>query len=296
MPLAALGLVLAAALLHAWWNVLAKKAGGDTRFALLSGLAMALVWAPVGILLGWTVVPTWGVLEWGLLAASAVTHVLYFVTLLRGYRLSDLTVVYPLARGTGPLLSSLAAVLFLGERLSLVGGLGVLVLVGGVFLVAGGPKLLRAAQHNDDPVARARVRRGVGYGVLTGGFIASYTLVDGYAVRMALLSPILLDYFGNLLRLPLYAMAAWPQREGLWEEWQRTWKPALAIGMLSPIAYTLVLYAMTLAPLSHVAPAREVSMLFAALIGGHLLGEGNRVWRVIGASMIACGVAALALG
>jgi len=296
MPLAALGLVLVAALLHAVWNLLAKRAGSDSRFAYLSALMLLLVWAPVGLWWGWDEVPRWGVREWGLIAASALAHVVYFATLLRGYRVSDLTVVYPLARGTGPLLTTLVSVAFLGEQLSTAGALGVAALVGGVFLVAGGPKVWQAATHADDPHARRRVRLGLAYGALTGVFIASYTVVDGYAVRVAMVSPILVDYFGNILRLPLFTVITWPQRHALLDEWRRVWKPALGVAVISPVAYTLVLYAMTLAPLSHVAPAREVSMLFAALLGGHWLGEADRGLRFAGAAMMATGVVALAWG
>lgn len=117
MPPFAIALVLTAALLHAVWNVAAKKAGGDDRFALFSGALVVVIWAPVGIWAAWDAVPQWGWRVWGVVLASAVVHLAYFRTLLRGYRLSDLTVVYPVARGRGPLLSSMGAVLLLGERL-----------------------------------------------------------------------------------------------------------------------------------------------------------------------------------
>jgi uncharacterized membrane protein len=78
--------------------------------------------------------------------------------------------------------------------------------------------------------------------------------------------------------------------------WRAQWRYALVVGILSPVSYVLVLYAVQTAPLSHVAPAREVSMLFAALLGGHLLGEGQRGTRLLGAGCIALGVVALALG
>ena len=134
------------------------------------------------------------------------------------------------------------------------------------------------------------------YGVLTGAFIASYTVVDGYAVKWLLMSPILLDYVGNFVRVLLLAPAVLRDRATAWVLWQRQWRFALAVAAFSPIAYVLVLYAMQQAPLSHVAPAREVSMLFAALIGGQLLGEGERGSRILGAVCIAGGVVALGLG
>lgn len=294
MSLSAFLLVILAGLIHALWNIAAKKAGGDVRFAGFTALIMAVVWAPVGIYVGWDVVPTWGYLEWGFISASGVLHVLYFVTLLRGYRKADLTVVYPLARGSGPLISSAIAILFLGEHLSLLGGLGILAVVGGVFLIAGGPKLLRSLrQEQEARDQQIRVRRGIFYGLCTGLFIAAYTVLDGYAVKVLLLSPLLVDYFGNFIRIALLLPVLLRDRVATRLSWNKEWKYALIVAVISPISYVLVLYAMQEAPLSHVAPAREVSMLFAALIGGHLLDEGDRLQRVGGALCIAVGVIAL---
>jgi drug/metabolite transporter (DMT)-like permease len=101
---------------------------------------------------------------------------------------------------------------------------------------------------------------------------------------------------GNLLRVPFLLPSALRDRSGFVVAARTQWRYALVVATLGPLAYVLVLYAATMAPLSHVAPAREVSMLFAALIGGRLLGEGDRGVRVAGAACIAAGVAALALG
>jgi uncharacterized membrane protein len=162
-----------------------------------------------------------------------------------------------------------------------------------VFLVAGGPKLWRKAH---DPVQRERVVKGIRYGVITGGFIAAYTVADSYAVKFLAMSPILLDYFGNLVRMVLHAPVALKDRATTARMWRAQWKYALLVAAVSPVSYVLVLYAVQQAPISHVAPAREVSMLFAALIGGHLLREGDRLLRLLGALFIAAGVVALALG
>lgn len=293
MTATALALVILAGLIHAIWNIAAKKAGGDVRFVAFTALMMMVLWAPLGLWLGWGTVPLWGAKEWALVSASGVVHVVYYIILLRGYRKSDLTVVYPLARGSGPLLSSLVALFLLDERLTLLGAFGVAAVVGGVFLIAGGPGLFRAAL---DPVKKARVLAGMAYGLATGVLIATYTVVDGYAVKVALMSPILVDYFGNFVRLFLLVPPLLADRATAASLWRAQWKYALVVALLSPISYVLVLFAMQTAPLSHVAPAREVSMLFAALIGGQLLGEGDRVPRILGAACIAFGVMALALG
>ena len=198
MPPGALALVLLAGLIHASWNIAAKKAGGDIRFAAFTTAIVIVAWGPLGLWLAWRHVPDWGVQEWLLVLASALLHSAYYLFLLRGYRKADLTVVYPLARGSGPLLSSVAAIVLLGEQISPLGALGIAGVVGGVFLVAGGPSMWR---RSHDPEARQRLHKGMTYGVLTGAFIAAYTLVDGYAVKIVLISPILVDYMGAVLRI-----------------------------------------------------------------------------------------------
>ncbi len=293
VPASALALVLLAGLIHAGWNIAAKRAGGDARFAAFTGAVMAVFWAPLGLWLGWVQVPLWGPAEWAFIFASAVLHLVYYLVLLRGYRHADLTVVYPLARGSGPLLSSLVAIVVLGERITALGAAGIAGVVGGVFLVAGGPGLLRATH---EPARRERLLTGMRYGLLTGVFIAAYTVVDGYAVKALLMSPILLDYVGGVVRTAFLAPAVLRDRPAAQVLWRRQWRYAVLVGVISPVSYVLVLYAMQVAPLSHVAPAREVSMLFAALLGGHLLGEGDRALRAAGAALIAAGVMALALG
>lgn len=298
MPLSALLLVLLAGLIHASWNIAAKKAKGDIRFSAFTAWVMLVAWAPLGLYLGWQEVPSWGWPQWACVIASAVVHVLYFVCLLRGYRKADLTVVYPVARGSGPLLSSLAAVLLLGERLSPLAIAGIAAMIGGVFLIAGGPGVWRmasAAGHTPESAAlRQRLLNGLGYGLLTGLFIATYTVIDGYGVKVLMLSPILLDYVGNVFRLFLVTPALLRDRAATRAEWRLQWKYAVWVGVVSPVSYVLVLYALQIAPLSHVAPAREISMLFAALLGGHLLGEQDRWLRLAGAGLIALGVMTLA--
>lgn len=293
MPLSALALVLLAALLHATWNIAAKHAGGDHRFTLITSLLTSVLWLPAGLWFGWHEVPRWGWAEWGIVSLSAVVHLLYFNTLLKGYRVADLTVVYPLARGSGPLLTAAAAVVLLGESLGLQGLFGVLAVCGGIFLVAGGPALWRPSA---DPAQRARTRAGVRWGLLTGALIAAYSIIDGYAIKVLAIGPVLLDYACNVLRVPLQLPTMLRHRPALRQAWRRQWKHALVVATLGPLAYILVLYALQVAPLSHVAPAREISLLVAAALGGRLLGESDRGLRLLGALCMAGGVMALAWG
>ena len=133
------------------------------------------------------------------------------------------------------------------------------------------------------------------YGGITGLFIATYTVVDGYAVKVALMSPILVGFFGNLLRLVFLTPTLLHDRSAVWALFLQQRRDALIVDLFRSVSYLMVLYALQVAPLSRVAPAREVSMLFAALLGGHLLGEKGRGPRIAGAVLIAAGVMALGL-
>ena len=158
MPWPAVVLVLVAALLHAIWNIVAKRSGGGRHFVLMGALMIVVLWSPLGLALAWTQAPRWAAWEWAVLLASGLAHLVYFNVLLAGYRAADLTVVYPVARGSGPLLASAGAVLVLGERLGAAGIFGVLAIAAGVFLIAGGPRLLAVA---DDTARRRRLHAGI---------------------------------------------------------------------------------------------------------------------------------------
>src|SRR5207245_4676444 len=129
-----------------------------------------------------------------------------------------------------------------------------------------------------------------------GMFIAGYTVIDGYAVKVMLISPVLVDYVGNVLRIPVMLPFALRDPSGFATAFRAQWKAAVVIAVLGPLSYVMVLYALRLGPLSHVAPAREVSMLFAALIGGQLLGAGHRAVRLLGAGFMVGGVVGLGFG
>lgn len=286
MPLTALALVIIAAFTHASWNLLAKQAAHSRHFVWLYSAGTVVLWAPVIAALFWLTEPVLGWREGLALAVSALLHTGYSLALQRGYKLADLSVVYPMARGTGPLISFFGAMLVLGERPGWLAGGGALLVVAGVFLLAGGPRLLRPDTD----------KRGLLWGVLTGTFIAAYTVWDGYSVKVLLLSPFLIDYAGNLLRWLLLSPRALADRAALLPEWRQYWKPALGVSLLGPLGYTLVLFAMQQAPVSHIGPARELSMMIGAWYGAKLLDEGELARRMLAAAIIVAGVLCLALG
>jgi len=137
---------------------------------------------------------------------------------------------------------------------------------------------------------------GLFWGVATGFTIAGYTLVDAYSVKVLLLAPVLVEYAGNFLRMILLSATALRDRTSLALEWRRCRKEALGVAVLTPGAYILVLVAMRMAPVSHVAPAREMSMMIGAYLGAKFLSEPHLARRLTASALIAGGVAALALG
>jgi drug/metabolite transporter (DMT)-like permease len=286
LPIQAFFLVLAGAFAHATWNFLAKRASHNKHLIWFSSAMEALLFAPIAI---WVLRSAGFILGWKpalFLLATGIWHVLYTESLLRGYRAGDLTVVYPLARGTGPLLSFLGAVLLLRERPSVVAVLGALLISFGILVASGGLSTFRHGAN----------RAGLFWGIATGFTIAGYTLVDGYSVKMLLISPFLVEYAGNLFRGIVLSGEAWRRRGELSAEYLQCWKEALGIATLTPIAYVMVLFAMRLAPVSHVAPVREMSMIVGMYFGARFLSEGQVVRRVVGSAFIVLGVAALAFG
>jgi len=284
MTSAALCLVLLAALTHASWNISAKFAANSRHFVWLFSAGSVLVYGPIviGILL--VERPQFEMRHWLALAATSVLHLLYSLSLQTGYRLSDLSVVYPIARGTGPLLSFIGAAWLLGEAPTAQSIAGLVLIVGGILLVAG-----LVGHHERAPGV------GVFYGVLTGALIAAYTLNDGWAVKVLLISPFVIDFTGNLFRMLVLAPRAWRDRTRVAREARVYRKPVIIVSVLGPLGYILVLFAMRLAPISHVAPARELSTLVGAWFGSRLLQESSGPWRIAGAALIVAGVVSLAL-
>ena len=285
----ALGLVLASALVHASWNFLLKKSGGGAGLITAASTLSLVVYAPIVAASLW-IQEGYGFepVHLALMAGSGLIHTAYFLLLDRAYRSGgDLSIVYPLARATGPLLTVGAAILLLGERPGPT-ALGGAVLIGlSALMLAGNP----FAWHRSDS------RRAVGFALLTGCMIAVYTLWDKASVAAFLIPPLLYDFGTNAFRVVMlvpYTRARTPG--AIARAWAERRGTVIAIAALSPLSYILVLTAMVWTPVSLVAPAREVSILFAALLGAHLLREGDLARRGIAACGMVLGIAGLALG
>jgi len=285
---AALALVVCSAFVHASWNFILKKSGGGTGLITAASLLSLVVYAPVVIGVTWHYGYEFQPVHLALMFGSGMIHTVYFLMLDRAYRSGgDLSIVYPLARATGPLLTIVVAVLVLGERPGPTAIAGALLIGASALLLTGNP----FAWH------KTEARHAVGFALMTGFTIACYTIWDKAGVAAFLIPPLAYDWGTNACRCvvlvpftrrraPGAITAAWDERRGT----------VIAIALLSPLSYILVLTAMVFTPVSLVAPAREVSILFAALMGAHFLREGDLGRRVVAAVGMVLGIAGLALG
>ena len=207
----ALCLVLGSSFLHAAWNLLAKRAGGGAAFVFAVAASASVLFTP--IVIGWVIWrrPEMGVVQYAFILGSGIVHLGYYLVLQHGYRVADLSVVYPLARGTGPAISTVGAILLLGERPSALALVGAGLVIAGVLLIAIGPRPAGAARH--------AAGGGVAYGLLTGAFIAAYTLIDKRAVSgPSAVDPLVLDYGSHVVR----ATMVWPLVRGHGRRWRTT--------------------------------------------------------------------------
>lgn len=285
-------LIALAAIAHTTWNLALKRAGASgPAFIALTLVVGVVAFAPFGVpaLIAQPLdLGQVGVLVLG----SALLQVAYFLVLQRAYRLADVGVVYPLARGTGPLLSVVGAVLLLGERPGLVTLAGAALVVAGVIVIGTAGALSSDGAAGDS----ARRWRGIRYGAAVGVIIAAYTLWDAAAVTRANLEPV--GYYWASMVVQVAVLLPLAARErGALARTAREHPVAIAIvGILSPLAYVAVLAAYQLAPVSVVAPAREVSVVLIALAGWLLLREPHPARRILGSVVVLAGIALLALG
>lgn len=287
MSYAPIALVVLAAFIHASWNLLSKRAAAaGPTFVFAYNLVACIAYAPWVIWLIARGALTWSLPIAGCILLSALVHLAYSLCLQRGYQVADLSVVYPVARGTGPTLSSLGAFLLLGEAPSFRGLLGLAAVVIGIGLIS--------TQGNLAAFRRPDGQAGVRWGAATGLLISIYTVVDAYGVKRLGIHPVVLDWLSNLLRFILLAPVVLRDLDRARALMQGRWLLAIGVGLLSPLSYILVLAALDMgAPLSVVAPTREMSMMIGALFGMLVLRETVGVWRLAGCLVLAAGVVLL---
>ena len=328
MSVTAIALILIAAVAHASWNLFSKQAAtvGTTSFIWLVSMAATVGYAPAAAAVLIVQRPHLTALNWAFMAGTGVLQAGYFLFLQNGYRVGDLSLVYPIGRGTGALLAALAGIVLLGERPGPAGLTGIALIVAGVIVIgipvrarlAPAPPALVPAPVTADapataaspaPAAAAPAPAGdrmtaprrpaamaIMFAGLTGLFIASYTVWDKHAVTTLHTPPLLQGYAAFPIMSLAFAPLALRDRPRLTRVW-RSYRPqVLGAAILTPLAYILVLVALSFTAVSAVAPAREVSVLFGVLLGRRLLGEGSLARRLGGAAAIVAGIIAIALG
>ncbi|PQZ59214.1 MULTISPECIES: EamA family transporter [unclassified Microbacterium] len=280
-------LVFGAAIAHAAWNIIAhgiSKAGAP--FLWWGAVASTVVWVGAVPFTGGLGADDLGSFVLGV-AVSSVLHVGYMAVLQRGYREGNLSTVYATARGTGPFLSVIVAVLLLGERPSAIALVGVAAVIVGVVAIGLVDRVSGGGARRIDP--------GIVFGLLTGVAIAVYTIWDAHVVRTWNLSPVAFMVGTTLLQVPFYSIAVRRRWGAVWALGRTQWRRTLVFGILSPLSYILVLTAIQIAPVALVAPLREVSVVLVSLFGVFVLRESRPGWRIAASLVVVAGIVLLAV-
>ncbi len=287
----AIVLVIGAAVSHAGWNILAHGVSRiGAPFLFWSAIAATVLWAGAIPFTGGLGTDDVGAFLLGV-GVSAVIHVAYMVVLQQGYARGRLSTVYATARGTGPFVSVILAVILLGERPTALALVGVLVVISGVVAVG----LVDRHRGSAQPLARRGLDPSIMLGLVTGVTIAAYTIWDAAAVRDGGLSPVAFMVGCTLLEVPLYAAALGRRRKELVGVLRDHLWRIVAFGVLSPLSYILVLTAVTIAPVALVAPMREMSVVIVSVVGALALKEGRPGPRIAAALVVVAGIVLIAI-
>jgi len=289
MTALALALVLLSAFAHASWNLLLKRSADPEVFAWCLLASATVLLAPLGLAL--ILLNAVGFPGLWFALATILLHVLYFILLGRAYAHGDLSLVYPVARGMGPTLVPVLAVIFLGETIKPLAVAGIAAIIAGIYTISWWGNFHQVLRS---PLLFLR-SAGMRYALLTGLVIATYSIVDKEGV--AHIQPVLYMYFltiGTAVMLAPYILIQ-KGTAAVREEWRANAVPIIVAGLLTFAAYGLVLTAFSLSRVSYVAPAREVDIVIGVLMGVYLLKEPFGGGRLLGSSFIVVGVALIAL-
>jgi drug/metabolite transporter (DMT)-like permease len=284
----AFGLVLVSAFMHATWNLLAKRAGGGMAMVWLFSTVAAVIYLPIAVAVFIIQKPVIGTPQIIFIAGSVIIHIAYYFLLQRGYSSGDLSLVYPLARGTGPMLSIVGAVFLLGERPSAWVIVGALCVTAGVLILTGNPLAIRGHA----------AATAISYGLLCGLSIAAYTLWDKQAVSVSTyaIPPLIFTWAGNASQAILLAPTAYRNRDRVANARKNHRREVFGIGILDSLSYILFLIALSVGTVSNLAPVRQTSILIGAFLGARLLSEDASRKRIIAAGVMLLGLIALAFG
>ena len=284
-----LALVLISALAHSSWNFLLKRSQVQEVFLWCLLVSATVLLAPLGVILFWKF--PFGIQGWLLVAATVALHTMYFVLLGRAYAAGDLSLVYPIARGTGPLLVPILAVVLLGERIALPAILGIAAVIIGIYTLSLWGHFRKLAGNPMTIISNPGPR----YAVLTGLTIACYTIVDKLGVGHV--QPFLYMYLmmlGSAVFVCPYILATKGVQVVL-REWRLNAAAVVVSGLLTFLAYALVLTALSISRVSYVAPAREVGIVIGVFMGIIFLKEPFGNGRLLGSGIIVAGLTMIAL-
>ena len=291
-----IGLVAVSAVLHLAWNVRLKTAGDPLRAATIGMLAASIGIVPLGFAVWWVqgqvALPIEGI---ALGVASGVVEAAYFILLSAAYRRGDLSVVYPVARGTAPLLAVAIGVVVFGERLGVAGSIGVVALLAGFLWLQRPWRAIALARSGAAEARQAAADSAILFALATGVMIATYTAIDRVGTRLIDLFPYAAILWATC-SVVLVLWVAFVAGGDLLRYGPEAARRAAVGGWLTLAAYLCILLALSVAPLSGVAPLRESATVFAAAWGSVRLGEASdrsEAARRIGASVLIVGGALL---
>jgi len=289
MPPTALALVLGAGLLHASWNLILKRTSERLLVAAWGLFAGAAAFAPA-LIQAWPPPVT----VWPFACGSALVLLGYYSCLARAYDRGDFSLVYPVARGTAPAMLALWAIIFLGERPSPLGYTGIAAILAGLVVLGAAPLWSLRRRNPAALAALSAHARGAGLAFLVAFLISTYSALDGAAMRHWEPIPYLVLVFGlsGALLIPLLALR---QGNRVVRVLRTHFVPIVVIAVMTLAAYSLVLRAFQIAPVSYAGAAREVGIVFGALAGWLLLGERFGGIRTAGAALVFAGILVLAM-
>lgn len=277
--------LILSAFMHATWNFLAKRSNGGTVFVWFYSGVSTLFTSPIAIFFLFKESFSMTQFYWLIILISIILHIIYSLTLQFAYKTGDMTLVYPVARGTGPFIVAIIAVFFLKETISVLSGTGILFIITSIFILSGGFTNIK----------RKDIKTPLTLGIFIGLIIASYTLIDKAAVSYILISPYIYYFFmiaGQFIFITIFALK---KPVNIKIEFKKTWKYAIAVGILSSAAYLLVLIVMTFEQVSYVAPIRETSIVIGTIMAVILLSERGGRERIIGSFLMIVGIFLIAI-
>lgn len=279
-------LILFSAVCHATWNYASKKVKSDSAFIWLFSIISSIIYFPIVVASLFFYETNFQPHFIVFIVGSAIIHSIYFILLNKGYRHGNLSVIYPLARGTGPLFSTIIAIVLLKESVSFEALIGIILIISGIISIAGDPRTILSSIKKD---------KSLMYAFLCGLSIASYTIFDKIAVSVIMLPPILLDWLSNLGRVVLLTPYALSRKNQVKQLFLHHKKEAFTVAILSPLSYILALTAMVSIPVYYVAPVRELSILIGTFFGVKFLSEKLTKIKLVGICLMTIGVITISL-